>query len=105
MNITMFSHSWQVIVFHIILEIIEKYEVTKMIDIDYGTIRIKLVDIMKEQNISINKLAFRAEMQRTQLKAYIRNEVQRIDIAVLARLCYALDCRVQDLIEYVPAKK
>ena len=76
-----------------------------MIDIDYVTIRIKLVDIMKEQNISINKLAFRAEMQRTQLKAYIRNEVQRIDIAVLARLCYALDCRVQDLIEYVPAKK
>ena len=76
-----------------------------MIDIDYGTIRIKLVDIMKEQNISINKLAFRAEMQRTQLKAYIRNEVQRIDIAVLARLCYALDYRVQDLIEYVPAKK
>ena len=38
-----------------------------MIDIDYGTIRIKLADIMKEQNISINKLAFRAEMQRTQL--------------------------------------
>ena len=54
-----------------------------MIDIDYGTIRIKLVDIMKEQNISINKLAFRAEMLRTQLKAYIRNEVQRIDIAVI----------------------
>ena len=60
---------------------------------------------MKEQNISINKLAFRSEMQRTQLKAYIKNEVQRVDLSVLARLCYALECSLEDIIEYVPSKK
>lgn len=60
---------------------------------------------MKEQNISINKLAFRAEMQRTQLKAYMKNEVQRVDIAVLARLCYALECSLTDLMEYIPPQK
>ena len=59
---------------------------------------------MKEENISINKLAFRAEMQRTQLKAYIKNDVQRLDISVLARLCYALECSLDDLIEYIPAE-
>ena len=73
-----------------------------MIDIKYGKIHIRLDKIMKEQNISINKLAFRAEMQRTQLKSYIKNDVQRIDTAVLARLCYALECSISDLIEYVP---
>lgn len=73
-----------------------------MIDIDYGHIHIKLDELMKEQNISINKLAFRSETQRTQLKSYIRNEVQRLDIAVLARLCYALECDLHDLIEYIP---
>ena len=57
---------------------------------------------MTKQNISINKLAFRSEMQRTQLKAYIDNKVQRVDLAVLARLCFALDCDLMDLIEYVP---
>ena len=57
---------------------------------------------MKQQNISVNKLAFRSEMQRTQLKAYRDNEVQRVDLAVLARLCYALDCELSDLIEYIP---
>lgn len=76
-----------------------------MINVDYGHIHIKLDKIMKEQNISINKLAFRAEMQRTQLKAYIKNEVQRLDISVLSRLCYALECSLEDLIEYVPAEK
>ena len=73
-----------------------------MVYVDYGHVRLKLDKIMKEQNISINKLAFRAEMQRTQLKAYIKNDVQRIDLSVLARLCYALECSLDDLIEYVP---
>ena len=70
--------------------------------VDYGYVRINLQQIMDEQNISINKLAFRAEMQRTQLKSYIKNDVQRLDISVLARLCYALECSLSDLIEYIP---
>lgn len=74
-----------------------------MINVNYGHIQIKLDEIMKQENISINKLAFRAEMQRTQLKAYIKNDVQRLDISVLARLCYALECSLDDLIEYIPA--
>lgn len=73
-----------------------------MKDIEFGTVRLKLNDIMAENNISVNKLAFRAEMQRTQLKAYRDNKVQRIDLAVIARLCYALDCDIPDLVEYVP---
>ena len=76
-----------------------------MIDVNYGYIHLKLDELMKEQNISINKLAFRSEMQRTQLKAYMKNEVQRVDMAVLARLCYALECSLSDLMEYVPPKK
>ncbi len=72
-----------------------------MRDIDYGYIHLKLKEVMDEQNISINKLACRAEMQRTQLKAYINNEVQRVDLAVMARLCYVLECDLHDLLEYV----
>lgn len=73
-----------------------------MINVQYGYVRIKLDEIMKAQDISINKLAFRAEMQRTQLKAYIKNDVQRVDLSILARLCYALECSLDDLIEYIP---
>lgn len=76
-----------------------------MIDVDYGEIRIKLDKLIADQKISISKLAFRSEMQRTQLKSYIRNEVQRLDIAVLARLCYALECDLDDIVEYVPPTK
>ena len=51
----------------------------------YGKILIHLDDILKERNISLNQLSFRAEMQRTQL-----------------RLCYVLDCDLYELIEYIP---
>lgn len=76
-----------------------------MEDIEYGTVKIHLEELMKEQNLSLNKLSFRAEMQRTQLRKYCKNDIQRLDIAVLARLCYALDCDLNDLIEYIPPHK
>ena len=72
-----------------------------MKDLEFGTVKIHLEELMKKRNISINKLSFRAEMQRTQLKKYCKNEVQRLDIAVLSRLCYALECDLHDLIEYI----
>lgn len=76
-----------------------------MNDLEFGTIKLHLDELMKERNISISKLSYRAEMQRTQLKKYKDNEVQRLDIAVLSRLCYALDCDLNDLLEYIPPEK
>ena len=72
-----------------------------MEDRDYGTIRIKLDEIIEKQNISKNKLAHRAEMQRTQLNQFCKGTVTRLDTAVLSRLCCALDCKIEDLLEYV----
>ena len=76
-----------------------------MKDLEFGTVKIHLEELMKKRNISINKLSFRAEMQRTQLKKYCKNEVQRLDIAVLSRLCYALQCDLHELIEYISPKE
>jgi len=75
-----------------------------MKDIEYGTIILHIDRVMKEKGFSINKLSFRAEMERTQLKKYIKNEVQRLDIAVLCRICYALQCELTDILEYIPPK-
>lgn len=68
----------------------------------YGTIKINLLDLIKERNISKNKLCQRAEMQRTQLNNYCNNTITRLDIDVLARLCTILNCEIGDLLEFVP---
>lgn len=73
-----------------------------MEDRNYGTIRIKLDEMIEKQNIGKNKLAHRAEMQRTQLNQFCKGTVTRLDTAVLARLCCALNCKIENLLEYVP---
>ncbi len=69
---------------------------------NYGQIVIKLQEIMDERKISMNQLSFRAEMQRTQLRNYRDNKIQRLDIDILKRLCYVLGCDLTDLVEYLP---
>ena len=76
-----------------------------MNDSEFGTIKLYLKELMEERNLSLTKLSFRAEMQRTQLKHYYDGDIQRLDMAVLSRLCYALDCDLHDLLEYIPPKK
>ena len=72
---------------------------------EYGAIRIKLNEIMQEKNVSMNQLSFRTEMQRTQLRNYRDNKIQRLDIDILKRLCYVLECDLHDLIEYTSPKE
>lgn len=71
---------------------------------DYGTINIKLNELIEKKGISKNKLSHRAEMQRTQINNYCNNKISRLDIDVLARICTALECEISDLLEFVPAK-
>lgn len=71
----------------------------------YGTIRIKLAELIEDRGISKNKLSHRAEMQRTQINHYCNNTITRLDTDVLARLCTVLECGIGDLIEFVPPKK
>ena len=69
---------------------------------EYGTIRIKLDELLKASGLSKKMLSHRAEMQRTQINNYCKNQITRLDIDVLARLCTVLDCEIGDLLEFVP---
>lgn len=69
---------------------------------EYGYIKIKLDELIKEKGISKNKLSHKAEMQRTQINNYCKNKITRLDTDVLARICTVLDCKIEDLLEFVP---
>ncbi len=72
---------------------------------EYGTIKIKLNELLEKSGMSKNKLSHKAEMQRTQINGYCNNEITRLDTDVLARICTALDCKIEDLLEFVPPEK
>lgn len=69
---------------------------------EYGTIRIKLDELIEQAGISKNKLSHKAEMQRSQINNYCNNKITRLDIEVLVRICTVLNCSISDLLEFVP---
>ena len=72
---------------------------------EYGKIIIKLDKLIEKSGISKNKLSQKAELQRTQLNNYCKNNITRLDTAVLARICTVLNCKIEDVLEFVPAEK
>ena len=72
---------------------------------EYGRIEIKLEELIKKAGISKNKLSHKAEMQRTQINNYCKNKITRLDTDVLARICTVLDCKIEDLLVFVPCDK
>ena len=68
-------------------------------------------DDMPEVNIKLDYIVRpfeTVEQEYNRLFAKYFNIVKgltRLDIAVLARLCCALDCKVEDLLEYVPPEQ
>ncbi|MGN1182806.1 MAG: helix-turn-helix domain-containing protein [Faecalibacillus sp.] len=71
----------------------------------YGNIKLHLDEIIKDRDVSLNQLSFRTEIQRSQLRRYRDNKIQRVDLDLLARLCYVLECDINDIIEFVPPEE
>lgn len=69
--------------------------------LDYGHFDIVLAEYLQEKKVSKNQLAEKANLQRTQLNTYCKNNIKRPDLDVLARICCALDCDLSDIIRYV----
>ena len=73
-----------------------------MKDENFGNVKITINELLQEKGISKNKLMNRAEMQRTQLNNYCNQKVQRLDISILSKICYALKCNIEDILRYCP---
>ena len=69
---------------------------------DHGKIKIKINEMLEKRGISKTQVTYLAFIQRGQLKKLMDGEAARVDFDVLARICHALDCKIEDILEYVP---
>ena len=68
---------------------------------DYGKVEIKLKTIMDKKNISIYQLSKLTSLKHSTVKCYYNNcPITRVDLDVVSKLCYVLDCEIQDILEY-----
>jgi len=70
------------------------------VEIENGCYMFKLDDILKQRNLSINKLMRDTNTDFKVLKRILTGELVRFDIFVVARLCNYLNCSITDIIDY-----
>jgi len=71
---------------------------------NYGHVELKLKEVMDERGISRNQLAKLIDARFEVVGKWYKGEVEKMDLDILARICYALDCTTEDLIKYVPGE-
>lgn len=68
---------------------------------NYGKVEIKLKSIMDKKNISIYQMSKLTSLKHSTIKSYYNNcPITRVDLDVLSKLCYVLDCKIEDILEY-----
>lgn len=73
-------------------------------NIDYGLMIVNIKDIMRKKDMSIYRLGKETGIKYHLLKKNYYNELYRIDLANVAKICYILNCKVSDIIRYIPPK-
>ena len=67
---------------------------------NYGKVEFNIKDIMKEKGITRNRLSVLTGATYDVITRYYNNDITRLDLDVLARICYVLDCEISDIIIY-----
>ena len=67
---------------------------------DYGKISLHLKEIMDSKKITRNYLARVSNTRFEVINKWYNNEVEKMDLDILARICYVLECTPADIIRY-----
>lgn len=67
---------------------------------NYGKIKLKLNEFMDKRGITRNGLATAVNVRFEVIDKWYRNDVEKLDLDVLARICCVLECEVEDLLVY-----
>lgn len=67
---------------------------------NYGKVEIVLKSLLDKKGISRNKLCTMIAANYDLVNRYYNNRVIRIDIDIIARMCFALECDISDILKY-----
>lgn len=67
---------------------------------DFGAVTMRIEEVLKEKGISKNQICKDLDLPRGNFNRYCRNNFQRIDAALLCKLCWYLEVDLNDLLVY-----
>ena len=66
----------------------------------YGKIRFSFDKVMDAKQVNRNQLASRAGIRFEVADRFYNGNIERMDMDVLAKICFALNCDVSELMRY-----
>lgn len=72
------------------------------VEVEKGCYLFKLDDLLDDNNLSKNKVMRETNTDFKVLQRIINGDLSKMDITVFARLCDYLNCRLNDIVEYIP---
>ncbi len=73
---------------------------------EHGHIKLKLSAVMKERGVTRNRLRSLTGVKYDVIDRYYKgNSVERADLDFFAKVCYVLNCKIEDLLEFVPPEE
>lgn len=66
-----------------------------------GHIHLRILELLTERGISKNRICKDLDLPRGNFNRYCRDDFQRIDVALIVKLCCYFDCEIGELIKIV----
>lgn len=67
---------------------------------DFGAVTMRIEEILKEKGVSKNQICKDLDLPRGNFNRYCKNNFQRIDAALLCKLCWYLNVDLSELVVY-----
>ena len=67
---------------------------------EYGSVKVKLAEVLNSRGITRNRLKTPTGIKYEVIDRYYQNHIERVDLDFIAKVCYVLNCKVEDLLEY-----
>ena len=66
---------------------------------EYENIKIKLKEVMDSKGITRGSLARSINTRFEVIDKWYNGNIEKIDLDILARICFVLDCEVEDILK------
>ena len=68
---------------------------------NYGKVIVKLSEMLNRKNVTRNKLRTLTGIKYEVIDRYYKaKNIEMVDLDFIAKVCFVLDCKIDDLLEY-----
>ena len=72
---------------------------------DFGQVRLKFAEYINKHGITRNKISDLSGIKYSIVDRYYKNNnIQRVDLEILAKFCSVLQCALSDILDYHPPR-